>query len=93
MNRVAIINGGSSGIGKATARIFAEKYKVVIAGRNVDKLNKAVIELYDQGADVIPIKCDVTDIDSVNTLAKEAANLGSIEVVVNCAGVSPSIGD
>lgn len=93
MDKVAIIIGGSSGIGKATAKIFADNYKVVIAGRNVDKLNKAVIELYDQGADVIPIKCDVTDIDSVTTLAEEAATLGPIEVVVNCAGVSPSIDD
>lgn len=91
MDRVAIIIGGSSGIGKATAAIFSKNYKVVIAGRSVDKLTKATIELEKQGAKVIPIKCDVTDLESVTRLAVESSQLGLITTVINCAGVSPSI--
>ncbi len=93
MEKVAVIIGGSSGIGMATAKIFAQTHKVVIAGRSVEKLNDAKIELSNTGINVVPIKCDISDYTSVQTLATEAQNLGDISVVINCAGVSPSIND
>jgi NADP-dependent 3-hydroxy acid dehydrogenase YdfG len=82
-NKLAIVTGASSGIGKACAKIFvAEGAKVVATGRSRD----ALLALQDEvGCNVI-----VSDLTGggVNDFVKEAVGvLGGLTTVVNCAGV------
>ena len=61
-DKVVIITGGSSGIGKATARRFPEKgSKVIINGRNNEKLLKVVQEFKSLGLEVHGIAGDVSN--------------------------------
>lgn len=86
-NKVAIITGGNSGIGLATARVFlAEGAKVAITGRNPKTLAAAVEEL---GGDVLALQVDVTDVAATEKAFAEAAEkLGNFDVVFANAGIA-----
>lgn len=88
MKYVCVIIGGSTGIGLATAEIFAENNKVIIADENSEKLENASKLLSVRGAQVITCECDVSSRESVSELAEIATTVGLIATVVNCAGVS-----
>jgi len=83
-NKTVLVTGGGSGIGYATAKLLIEKgNKVIISGRNEEKLAKAANEL---GAAYIA--CDVTDATAVNNLiAKLEADYNDLSVLINNAGV------
>lgn len=83
-NKLVLVTGGGSGIGYMTAKLLIEKgNKVIISGRNKQKLAKAAIEL---GADYIV--CDVTDAAAVASLVEKLeADYDSLSVLVNNAGV------
>ncbi len=88
-----IITGGSSGIGKETAKQFIAKgAKVLITGRDEAKLLKIASEL---GA--IPLSFDISDLKSIPRKAKEAIDLldGKIDVLINNAGIGvfPVLGE
>jgi short-subunit dehydrogenase len=86
---VVVITGASSGIGKATARLFAEKgARLVLAARRKNLLDDLVDEVEDQGAEAIAVEADVSDKDDVQEIAKRAIKeYGKIDVWVNNAGV------
>jgi short-subunit dehydrogenase len=86
---VVVITGASSGIGKATARLFAEKgARLVLAARRNNLLDDLVDELEDLGAEAIAVEADVSDSDDVQQIAKRAIQeFGRIDVWVNNAGV------
>ncbi|MEX8547829.1 MAG: SDR family oxidoreductase [Mucilaginibacter sp.] len=86
-NKVAVITGGNSGIGLATAVLFAQQgAKVAITGRNQATL-KSAAETIGQGA--IGIVSDVSDLNSITAVFEEiSAKLGKIDVLVVNAGVS-----
>ncbi len=92
-NANVLITGGSSGIGKETARNLIEKgARVVITGRDANKLENVAHEL---GA--IPLLFDISDLKSIPTKAKEALGLlsGKIDVLINNAGIGvfPVLGE
>jgi NAD(P)-dependent dehydrogenase (short-subunit alcohol dehydrogenase family) len=85
-NKVALITGGNSGIGLATARLFlAEGAKVVITGRNPETLAVAEKTL---GNGVLALKVDVTDVAATEKAFREAAaSAGRFDVVFANAGI------
>lgn len=88
-NRVAVITGGASGIGLAMAERFArEGMRIVIADIEQTSLDRAAAKLRDDGAQVIGVRCDVADVESVRALAKITLDtFGAVHVLCNNAGV------
>jgi NAD(P)-dependent dehydrogenase (short-subunit alcohol dehydrogenase family) len=89
--RVAVITGGASGIGRALGRRFgAEGARVILADVEADALARTAKELSADGADVTAVVCDVTDPASVDSLAEHVyATHGAVHLLVNNAGVGP----
>ncbi len=87
--RVAVITGGASGIGFATAKQFAKKgINLVLADIEEEPLEEAVVSLSNDGATVIGVQSDVanlTDVESVRDAA--LARFGAVHIVFNNAGV------
>ncbi len=88
--RVAVITGGASGIGLATARRLAgEGMRIVLADVQQDALDVAVKELQGLGAETLGVRTDVGDLKQVQTLAdKTFAHFGTAHLVFNNAGVA-----
>lgn len=88
--KVAIITGGASGIGLATARRFgAEGAKLCVATKNQAKLDRAVPALQEAGLEVIGIRADVQRLDDVRALAAAALQAyGRIDILVCSHGYS-----
>lgn len=88
--RTAVITGGGSGIGLATARLLAaEGTNLVLADIETAALEQARAELGAAGAAVETVECDVADLDAVEHLADRAfARFGAVHVVFNNAGVA-----
>ncbi|XP_063365236.1 uncharacterized oxidoreductase TM_0325-like [Cydia amplana] len=89
-NKVVIITGGSSGIGAETAIQFAKlSAKVVIVGRNEEKLKKVAEQCYQaQGIKSLIIKADLTNDSEVKNIVEETIkHFGQIDVLVNNAGI------
>jgi len=87
--KIALVTGGGSGLGLAMARGLAEAgARVVLNGRNVEKLEQAAHGLRADGLDVATAAFDVTDSAAVNAgMAAVAARLGPVDILVNNAGV------
>ena len=88
MKKVVIVTGANSGIGKATAALFAQKgYRVAISARRIEELNKVQKELAD-GAEVAAISADVSLAKDVEHLVQAVvAKWGQIDVLIHAAGV------
>ena len=91
--KVAVITGGSRGIGLALAQTFAASgYSVVITGRDEKRLRTAAEELKKQQAQVAAMICDVRDPASVEELFQEIRKQHSaIDVLINNAGVAHAL--
>lgn len=89
-DRVAVITGASSGLGKQMAFGFAKQgASLVLLARRIDRLEELKKELEEYGVKVLPIKCDVTDTDSINEAASLAEKeYGKVDILINCAGAS-----
>ena len=86
----AVITGGASGIGFATAREFASRgTRVVLADIDEPTLTDAVDRLRAEGFDAHGVVCDVRHLDQVTHLADEAFRLlGAVHIVFNNAGIA-----
>ncbi len=91
-DRVAILSGGSMGIGYACARLFAEYgARVVIAARNRERLEQAAERIRGEtGAQVLAVPADMTRREDVARFVQMARErFGRIDVLVNVAGAAP----
>ena len=95
--KVAIVTGGSRGLGKAIAMgLSKEGAQIVVAARSeVDNktlpgtIYQTVEGIKAMGSDALAIKCDVTNEESVNQMVQEAMeHFGRVDVLVNNAGVA-----
>ncbi len=87
-NKVALITGGSSGMGLATAKLFAQEgAKVVISGRSPESLTKAEQEISELG-EVLAIQSDTSKLTDIETLfQKIEARFGNIDILFANAGI------
>ncbi|MFD1512323.1 SDR family NAD(P)-dependent oxidoreductase [Halomarina rubra] len=92
---VAVVTGGSRGIGEATAVAMAEAgADVAVVARSADALDDTVERIEATGATGIAREVDVTDDDAVAGLVDSVAEeLGPVDVLVNNAGTNPYFGD
>lgn len=88
-NRVALIYGGTSGLGEATARLYAkEGAKVAIAGRSEERGNKIVKDIQDNGGEAVFVKVDLMDSDQIKQSVQDTVDtFGTIEILYNGAGI------
>ncbi|MSQ22991.1 MAG: SDR family oxidoreductase [Chloroflexi bacterium] len=90
-DKVAIVTGGSRGIGKAIARQLArEGADVVIVARGIEALQATAKELADEtGRRILPIAADTTSDEQVRAMVdRAAAELGRVDILVNCAATA-----
>ncbi len=90
-DRVAFITGGSSGIGRATAQLFAaEGARVVIAARRAEESQAVVASVQDQGGRAMFIPCDVRHAEDCRRAVEiTVERLGRLDILFNNAGVVP----
>ncbi len=90
---VCVITGGGSGMGLAAAKCMPRHKVIVVTGRTMSKLEKAVRELEELGYEAHAKTCDTSIRDQVKALAEFAAGLGKITNVIHSAGLSPAMAD
>ena len=92
---VALVTGGSRGLGRAIAKEYArEGAKVVVCARSQSPaglpgtLEQTVKDIQDQGGEALPVACDVSDEAQVSDLVQQVIDrYGRIDVLVNNAGI------
>ena len=89
-NKIVVITGGSSGIGRALCNCFIDAgYKVAIASRSAEILEKVKSDLRSEGHEILTVKTDVrVDNDCKNLVDKVIEKYGKIDVFINNAGIT-----
>lgn len=91
MKNVCVITGGGSGMGLAAAKYMDKNKIIVLSGRTLSKLEKAINELKSLGYEAYAFSCDTSDRASVKKLVQYSSSLGEIKNVINAAGLSPAM--
>ena len=93
-NRVAVVTGASSGLGKQMSRALANQgADLVILARRIEKLEELKRELEGKGCKCVAVKCDVTNPSDVKNAKEEAIKeFGEVDILINCAGSAKNNG-
>ena len=94
VNKVALITGAGTGIGKAAAKaLLGGGFQVVLTGRNLEKLNLAIQAIGGNQQNSLALACDVGKPEDVKLLFSAIQKqFGRIDVLFNNAGVGAAIG-
>lgn len=88
-NKTVVITGAASGLGLAMARAFQrEGMRVVLGDLPGPALEAARDSLAGQGGEVLAIPVDVSDVDSVEALARQVDAIGGVDILCNNAGIT-----
>ncbi|HLG99152.1 MAG TPA: SDR family oxidoreductase [Bryobacteraceae bacterium] len=89
-NKVAIVTGGSRGIGKAIAEVFArEGATVIICGRKQHSLDEVAAQLKNLPGTILPMACHVGKLEELQRLVDSTSrDFGKIDIVVNNAATN-----
>jgi NAD(P)-dependent dehydrogenase (short-subunit alcohol dehydrogenase family) len=92
-NRVAVVIGGTTGIGRAISLGLAEAGAHVIASaRHAEQVGSVAAEIERIGRRSLRVTCDVLDLPSLEALLeKTVAAFGKADILVNCAGITKSV--
>ena len=92
--KTAIVSGGSKGIGKAIALKYAQAgADVVICSRRKENLEAAVTEAESNGFSLIPIECNTSNFDSIQSVVDLTMDkFGKVDILVNNAATNPYYG-
>lgn len=90
MKKIVLVTGATSGIGRACAVKFGEKgYRLIVNGRNPEKLDALTKELRDRGFEVLPLLFNVCDRDATTAAINSIpAEWSEVDVLVNNAGLA-----
>lgn len=88
-DKVAIITGGNSGVGAATALLFAkEGAKVVISARRAAQLEEVAAKIREAGGEVLTVVSDISKHEDADNLVEKAVGAyGKVDILINSAGV------
>ena len=88
-DKVAIITGGNSGVGAATALLFAkEGAKVVISARREAQLEEVAVKIREAGGEVLTVVSDISKPeDADNLIGRTVETFGKLDILINSAGV------
>jgi NAD(P)-dependent dehydrogenase (short-subunit alcohol dehydrogenase family) len=87
-NKIAIITGAGSGIGKAGTLAFSrEGAKVTVAGRQLERLKETVRAVQELGGEAIAVQADISKVEDVKELVEQCVNaFGKLDLLYNNAG-------
>ena len=91
-SQIALITGGTSGIGRATANKLAQLgIHVIVVGRNAERGEKTVAEVQAAGCKADFVSSDLQDAASAREVARKAIELGNghVDILINNAGIYP----
>jgi NAD(P)-dependent dehydrogenase (short-subunit alcohol dehydrogenase family) len=93
-NKVAVITGGDSGIGRATAKLLADEgAKIALLDKTTEPLQATVADINKVG-EAYPVKADLRNLDEVKAAKDQILEkYGTVDILVNCAGITGATGD
>jgi NAD(P)-dependent dehydrogenase (short-subunit alcohol dehydrogenase family) len=91
--KIALVTGGTSGIGRASALAFSkEGAKVVVSGRNLERLRETVRLIEEIGGEAIFVRCDVSERAEIEAMVNKCINTyGRMDCALNNAGIDGSL--
>jgi len=92
--KVAVVTGGDSGIGRATAKLLADEgAKIALLDKTTEQL-QATVEEVEKVGEAFPVKADLRNLDEVKAAKDQVLKqYGTVDILVNCAGITGATGN